>query len=57
MSLPLLLPELLHLLGEDPHPATLKVGHRDTFARVAMTQDSIMNTGKENRKTISTRKQ
>lgn len=29
MSLPLLLPEL-HLLREDPHPAILKVGHRDT---------------------------
>nr|KAF6297545.1 hydroxysteroid 11-beta dehydrogenase 1 like [Pipistrellus kuhlii] len=51
MSLPLLLPELLHLLREDPHPAILEVGHSDTFERVAMTQDIIINTGRENRKT------
>lgn len=49
MSLPLLLPELLHLLREDPHPAILKVGHSDTFERVAMTQD-IINTGREKSK-------
>lgn len=48
MSLPLLLPELLHLLREDPSSSRLKVG-TNTFEKVAMTQDSIINTGKENK--------